>query len=297
LETNRTYKNDFFQKVFEDKERLMDVVRLFTGKDATEVEISNVSPVLLGNKENDLSFIVDEALYFMVEAQSTPNPNMPFRILHYIAEGLLKFVDGPLLYSKNLVPLKVPKLYTLFTGITKEIPESIIGELRLSTAFEQPQQFPDLEVIVHTYDFNMTVKEIEDYLSQSILSSRLQQFEGYALFWYALFANCVDYHYKELPPGQEGEKVQALYQLCELFRIRGIFTDLFNDSEVVNMTVMEFSRENELIYTGLEKGIQGSIELLAEVGVSKQEAVEKIAVKYALTTDAAKRYVAEYYTT
>jgi len=155
LQVNRLYKNNFFQRLFADLERLRDTVKLFSGKDEGDVQIANVKPILLGNKENDLSFLVGNVFYYMVEAQSTPNPNMPFRILGYITTALLQLVEANKLYEKELVKLKVPKLFTIFTGVRKTIPAQIVSEQRLSDAFEVAQAFPDLEVVVHAYDFTM----------------------------------------------------------------------------------------------------------------------------------------------
>jgi len=303
LESNRTYNNDFFGKVYEDMDRVKDTIELFSKKKASTIKLAMVKPVLLGNKKNDFSCIADDIFYYMKEAQSTPNPNMPFRFLQYISTGLLNFVETNDLYGKNLVKLKVPKLYTAFTGLCQQAPQAIIGEQRLSDAYEVLQEHPDLEVVVHTYDFNMTAAEVETYLKSNKTPDRFKEFTQSSLFWYAMFCNSVKYQYRDIKPGREDEKVQALYRLCELFRDREIFVDLFNDMEVVNMTVMEFSKENEIKYAGIEEGMElgieqgiaGSIELLAEVGFSKQQITEKIATKYVLTPSIAQDYVNRYY--
>ena len=44
-----------------------------------------------------------------------------------------------------------------------------------------------------------------------------------------------------------------------------------------------------------EKGIKSGVELLAEVGVSKLDATEKVQHKYALTLQQAQQYVNQYY--
>jgi len=295
LESNRTYNNDFFSKIYEDIERVKDTIELFSKQEAHSIKLAMVKPVLLGNKKNDFSCIVEDIFYYMHEAQSTPNPNMPFRLLQYIAIGLLNFVEANDLYGKNLVKLKVPKLYTVFTGLCPQPPKEIIGEQRLSNAFEIWQEHPDLEVVVHTYDFNMTVQEVETYLEHNQTPPRFEEFTQSSLFWYAMFCNSVKYNYQDIKPGRENEKVQALYQLCELFHERGIFVDIFSNKEVINMTVMEFSKENEIRYSGIEEGIANSIELLAEVGISKQETIEKIATKYALSRNIAQDYVNQHY--
>jgi len=73
------------------------------------------------------------------------------------------------------------------------------------------------------------------------------------------------------------------------------------------MTVMEFSRENELKYAsraegreegreeGLEKGIIKSIRLLAKVGMSKLEIVKEIRDEFELSEESTQKYVEENY--
>lgn len=48
---------------------------------------------------------------------------------------------------------------------------------------------------------------------------------------------------------------------------------------------------NEGINVGLDKGIEGAVELLREAGFGDQDIIEKIMSKYHLTLEAAKKYV------
>jgi len=137
------------------------------------------------------------------------------------------------------------------------------------------------------------------YLDRNTLPKRFDLYKESSIFWYAMFANAVDYYYQDVAKGSEADKVQALYELCDLFSERGIFTDIFNDREVVNMTVMEFSRENELKYAsraeGREEGIIAYVELLAELGYSTTAVLEKIMGKFNLAPETAQKYVDEHY--
>ena len=255
---------------------------------------------MFGGKENDLAFLVDDVFYFMIEAQSTWNPNMPFRILVYIAMALLAFVEESQLYGKKLVNIKVPKLYTVFTGLVAEIPEQVVGEQRLSDAYIEMERYPDLEVIVHTYHFNMRKDEVEHFLNAGILPDRLQEFEGNSLLWYSLFSNSVDYYYKVVYKGQPAKISQAVVKLCGLFKSRGMFVDLFSKEEVVNVTIQEFSREKELLYAGREEGreegrIEGSIQMLSEMGLSKCQTAQKLINTYHLSIQEADDYVERFY--
>ena len=271
LEVNRTYKNDFFSVVFKHPGYLKEAAMLFSRQSAEKIQITQVKPILLGSKENDLSFLLNEVFYYMIEVQSTPSRNMPFRILQYVATGLLSFVNEKELYQERIVKIKVPKLYTVFTGLCKKQPIEVVNKLRLSDAFEIPQDLPDLEVVVHTYDFNMTGQETQKYLTSGRFPERFSPFKGNAVLWYAIFINCIDYSYKSHLSKSESEKVLIMKDICQLFKERGIFVELFSNPEVVNLTVMEFSRENQMKYAHIEQGIEQGIE--RGIDIKEQEIV------------------------
>ena len=296
LGTNRLLKNAFFKKIYEHEEYLLDAASLLTDKPVNKTKLSNVEPVMFGSRENDLAFLVDDVFYFMIEAQSSPNPNMPFRLLIYVATALLGFVKSTDLYEKRLVNIKVPKLYTVFTGLVREIPTDIVGEQRLSDAYEEMQEHPDLEVVVHTYNFNMSKDEIELFLETGIVPERFKEFVGNSLLWYALFSNSVDYYSKVVYRGEPSKISQAVVKLCELFKIRGMFVDLFEKEEVVKMTIQEFSRENELLHAGREEGIEGAVKMLSRLGISEDKVKEEITQTYNLSTDTAQYYIDNFYT-
>jgi len=261
IEVNHLHKDRFFKRLMQDPKRLKETAKLLSGMDSDDIQVSNVHPILFGNRENDLAFLLNSIFYFMVEVNSTFSPNMAFRMLNYLVAAYLKFLEKEDLYGRTPLKLKTPKLYTLFTGICKQAPAATVSIQRLSDNFEALEEKPDVEVIVHIYDFNMTESEIIAYLNHNLTPSRLSLYQESSLFWYAMFVNSVKYKYKGIPPYDKAQKTKAVEQLCVLFKSRGIFVELFNDREVINMTVMEFSRENELFYEGkIEGKIEGMIE-------------------------------------
>jgi len=131
--TNREFKDSFFKKVFEGEQRIIELASFFTGTEVKSADIITVNPVLFGNKENDLSFIIDKSYYYILECQSTYNPNMPFRVLQYMITAWNNYVDEKVLYGKAKASLKVPKLYTLFTGCCKNPPNIVVSEQKLSS--------------------------------------------------------------------------------------------------------------------------------------------------------------------
>ena len=63
------------------------------------------------------------------------------------------------------------------------------------------------------------------------------------------------------------------------------------ESEVSELCNLSQGIYNEGINVGLDKGIEGAVELLREAGFGDKDIIEKIMSKYHLTLEAAKKYV------
>ena len=63
------------------------------------------------------------------------------------------------------------------------------------------------------------------------------------------------------------------------------------ESEVSELCNLSQGIYNEGINVGLDKGIEGAVELLREAGFGDQDIIEKIMTKYHLTLEVAKKYV------
>ena len=71
--------------------------------------------------KNDTSFLIDSRLS-LYEHQSTYNPNMPLRLLHYIADLYESMVNPIKLYGSSPVQIPPPRFIVFYNGI-KEKPE------------------------------------------------------------------------------------------------------------------------------------------------------------------------------
>ena len=71
--------------------------------------------------KNDISFLIDSRLS-LYEHQSTYNPNMPLRLLHYIADLYESMVNPIKLYGSSPVQIPPPRFIVFCNGI-KEKPE------------------------------------------------------------------------------------------------------------------------------------------------------------------------------
>ena len=152
-EANRKYKDTIFRWLFSDKENLLSLYNAVTGKNYTDVNALKVvtldSAVYLGMK-NDVAFLVDMRLY-LCEHQSTYNPNIPLRNLFYIASEYQILVKDKSLYSSVLLKLPAPKFLVFYNGTGRVADRE---ELRLSTAYENLQGEPDLELKVTLLNIN-----------------------------------------------------------------------------------------------------------------------------------------------
>ena len=99
---------------------------------------------------NDASFILDMNLS-LYEHQSTYNPNVPLRNLFYIANLLQKLINKRDLYGSRLIKIPTPRFAVFYNG-TDQRPE--VEELRLSTAFENPMDEPEIELVCKVYNIN-----------------------------------------------------------------------------------------------------------------------------------------------
>ena len=122
---------------------------------------------------NALVVLVDGQFILMIEHQSTINPNMPLRLLEYIARIYGNIVDSKAKFSRHLVPLARPEFYVFYTGDQKLPPESY---LHLSDAF--PNQPPKADLTLELKVKVCTIKS--DHPSPVV--HRCPDLEQYAQF-------------------------------------------------------------------------------------------------------------------
>jgi hypothetical protein len=135
MSVNIKYKDSIFTKLFNDEDRLRELYSALEGVEydpTLPIAINTLRDVIYMNQMNDLSFTAGGRMVFVIEHQSTPNPNMPLRILLYIARVYEKIVEHRSLYKEALVKVPKPEFIVLYNGLEKA-PEK--WEMRLSDAF------------------------------------------------------------------------------------------------------------------------------------------------------------------
>ena len=100
--------------------------------------------------QNDISFVFLSELY-MIEHQSTVNPNMPLRNLIYIANVLSKITANEDIYGSRKLALPTPRFVVLYNG-NRQIPEKMT--LKLSDAYDKKMDKPELELVTTVLNVN-----------------------------------------------------------------------------------------------------------------------------------------------
>ena len=133
----RDIKDSVFTFLFSDLEYTKQLYLSLHPED-TEIRDEDFKLVTLENilaigQYNDLGFQVRDKLILLVEAQSTFSPNIPLRMLMYLAKTYNEYIEEHQLslYREKKVSIPRPELYVIYTG-EKEAPDI----LRLSDMYE-----------------------------------------------------------------------------------------------------------------------------------------------------------------
>jgi len=243
---SKKYKDGLFRDYFSDKNRLLELCNALLetdGKNPDEIIVNTLDGVFFGNLKNDLSCVYKNNFLVMIEHQSTPNENMPLRMLFYVAELLKQHIEPfkEKIYQLNQIELPTPKFYLFYNGRKNE-PEQ--RQMKLSTAFKN---ISGLELIVNFY--NLNEGNNENFLKQSA-----------SLKSYCIFVNRVE---KNLREGMILEKaIQEAIDYCINADVMAEYLKT-RRKEVISMLGFEYDENlakkaiaDEALQIGIEKGIE-----------------------------------------
>lgn len=128
-----------------------------TGRSITpkDITITTLRGVFFNDIKNDISFRTGDRDIILMEHQSSWNPNMPLRMLWYIAKLYSRQLDSQeLVYRSSLIHIPAPEFYVFYNGSQDE-PDC--QKLRLSNAFAHATN--TLELIVDCYNINYSPPE------------------------------------------------------------------------------------------------------------------------------------------
>ena len=154
LKPMKTYKDRMFRMIFSEKEKLLELYNAVSGKNYKDPELLTINTLenaIYMSMKNDISFLIDSRLS-LYEHQSTYNPNMPLRLLHYISDLYESMVNPIKLYGSSTVQIPPPRFIVFYNG-TVERPER--EELCLSRLYSVEEEEIWLELKAVVLNINM----------------------------------------------------------------------------------------------------------------------------------------------
>ena len=170
---NRQYQDSFFVWLFSTFiDKLLQLCKVLDKSITSEdIELIKLDNTLYTGIKNDISCKVGNRLIFLIEHQSTVNENMPLRCLQYIGRIFEKIIEMRDRYARLLIKIPTPEFYVFYTG-NESLPA--IQELKLSDAFIQKVEKPQLELIVKV--INLNSKENEKLLDECPILKEYTEF-------------------------------------------------------------------------------------------------------------------------
>lgn len=142
---NRNYKSSIFTMLFSDRKELLGLYNAISGKqykDPSLLEINTLENAIYMAVRNDLSFVIDSRLS-LYEHQSTYSPNLPLRMLMYLADLYAEMTRDEKLYGRKKVLIPPPQFIIFYNG-QEEQPDRQI--LRLSDLYGREEEKHQLEL-------------------------------------------------------------------------------------------------------------------------------------------------------
>ena len=245
--SSREYKNTFFQRLFHESERAIELLNALEQTDYPKNELVKFytrGHGSISRRNNDLTFIIADQILSIQDHQSTINPNMPLRFLSTVGDILFAWLqDKRALYKSKLITIPTPKFYVLYNG--KEPLKDDI--LRLSDGFRYDNHDFSLELEVKVVDIN--------YNNKSELLRRSPSLEGYSYLIGQIRT------YMECGCTRDKAIKAAANECIE----KGILADFLQNNfmEVLSMYDWEVTLEEEieiLVEEGMEKGLEKGLE-------------------------------------
>ena len=311
----RQYKDNVFCLLYRDKNNLLDLYNGLNDTNYTNVDDLTVTTLKGGvymKYKNDASFVFGQDLY-MFEQQSSRNPNMPLRFLHYLSDVYRQMYTNSDLHRSTMLKIPVPHFVTFYNGKQPLETESI---LRLSDMYEKKIDCPELELMVRVININTANNEgnksrtfnsnINDNSNMHTYSSEfLSKCE--TLKDYMTFVNKVRVK-------TDVEKIDirtAVTEAVDECIAENVLSDFLKNhrEEVITVSIYEYDEEGHLeivkeegrqlgIAEGrqleLTKGINAFIKLCKDMNLSDDDTVNKLIEDYQLSKDEAVNAVKNY---
>ena len=176
MEGNREYKSDVFSMLMREPGYALEVYNALNQSDYRDpglVEVCNLERGISLSVRNDAAFILDMNLN-VYEHESTVCPNMPLRELIYATNILEQRVRKRNIYGRRLVKIPTPRFAVFYNGTEDQRSQY---QLRLSDAYANPVEKPELELTCTVYNINPGKNR--ELLSECPVLGQYMLFVGY----------------------------------------------------------------------------------------------------------------------
>lgn len=216
----RTAKDSVFTHLFQDKEYLLQLYQALHPEDTEAKEkdltIITLKNIVAGGIYNDLGFMLNEKLIFLIEAQSTWTVNILVRALMYLAKTYQDYIirNEQNIYGSKRVSIPRPEIYVIYTGKRKTRPDVL--------SFAQ-EFFPGQECFL-----DIKVKMLYGDGTEDIISQ------------YVAFTKVFDEQVKKY--GYTEQSVRETIRICKNRNVLKKYLES-RESEVVDIMITLFSDE------------------------------------------------------
>lgn len=288
---NRKYQDSFFKSLFKEPKYQKILYEELHPEDAEDLKESDFENIELENiftidVYNDVCFRVKNHLIVLMEHQSSLNPNMPIRMLLYLAEEYKRIITNSkkwgAILSQNLVKLPTPEMYIVYTG-NKNIPT----KLSIKDAFlsENTSDFK-LSLDIPVYTIHNSIGVLGEFTSMI-------------------------YEIKECVLQKDISILKAVEEVVKKYSSGFIISDFLSEKEdVIDMMNQQFTWE-ELQEMKLQSEVEYAVEeatqqvtqqvtqqamkitydTLCDAGISAEKAISLTAEKYNVTIQELKKII------
>ena len=223
----RNHKDSTFCLLFSEPARAIELYNAVTGENLppdTELTYTTLKNAIYIDRNNDLSFVVNDRYLVMSECQSTINRNIPMRCLGYVNRTLENLAGREVLYGRNLVKFPAPEFYVFYVGREAWSRKT----LRLSESFLVEPKENSLELVVNLINLN--------YNKDSEILQRSPSLLGYSKLLY---------HIQEELSANGGDLKQAIDTAVKACMDEGLIADFLHkhSKEVTGMLFEEITVE------------------------------------------------------
>ena len=166
------FKDNVFCMLYRDKKNLLELYNALNNSAYTNVDDLQVTTLNGGSYvkyKNDASFLLCMSLY-MFEQQSSKNPNMPLRFLHYVSDVFRELFSNSMLHRRSMIKIPVPHFVTFYNGLEKWVEDEDI----LVDFFEKHRE-EVVEVSIYDYDEEEVRRVLAEEYAQEVAQGMAQE--------------------------------------------------------------------------------------------------------------------------